>query len=673
MTMNNIYSILIANRGEIAVRIIRTAKKMGIRTIAVYPEQDKDALHVKLADQAWNLGTGSLKETYLNNDKLIQIAQNANADAIHPGYGFLSENSNFAASCETADITFIGPPASAIQTMGNKLKAAEFVDSLGVPVLNVQTGSPDKLLESISEEDMPVMIKAASGGGGKGMRLVKEYSELKDMLKTTAREAKSYFGDGTVYIEKFLESPKHIEVQVLCDKYGNCIHLFERECSIQRRHQKIIEEAPSPALSEKQRTNMTNDAIKIAQAIGYVGAGTVEFLLDNKGNHFFLEMNTRIQVEHPVTEMITGIDIVEEQIDIAQNIQINHKQENLNIHGHAIEARIYAENPANNFLPSPGNISYFQTPKFHNIRIDSGIESYASISADYDPLIAKITGWGSNRAKAINQLQKALHASSVTGIHHNLPYLYKILEQHSFVNNQFSTDFIEQHHDKIIEELQAQYKQVDKTMLFAAYIFINSINSANKNPHTVWEDIGYWRTFMKWNIYFNEEPHEVFFRRNNYEITIITEETEETFALVENQKHHIRIRTQNRQGNFVYSTTDKATEIIFNGLNYILKRADHQNTIANKKQHTKDINNEKNIKSPMFGKVLAINVGKNTPVKKGQTLLVLEAMKMENNIIAPFDTEIKEIKVKEGDQVEDGQILLQISYTQIERFSLTKD
>jgi len=660
--MNTIYSILIANRGEIAVRIIRTAKKLGIKTIAVYAEQDKEALHVKHADQAWSLGTGSLQETYLNSDKLIRIAQNTNADAIHPGYGFLSENSKFAASCESAGIIFIGPPASAIQTMGNKLEAAKFVDSLGVPLLNVQTGSPEKLLESISKKDMPVMIKAASGGGGKGMRLVQEYSELKDMLKTTSREAKSYFGDGTVYIEKFLESPKHIEVQVLCDKHGNCIHLFERECSVQRRHQKIIEEAPSPTLSEMQRTNMTSDAIKIAHAIGYVGAGTVEFLVDNNGNHFFLEMNTRIQVEHPVTEMITGIDIIEAQINVAQNLPINHRQEDLNIHGHAIEARIYAENPANNFLPSPGNISYFQTPKLINIRIDTGIESYAPISADYDPLIAKITGWGENRVKAIGQVKKALHASYVTGIYHNLPYLRKILEHPTFLDNQFSTDFIPQHHDKIIEELQSQYKQVDKPMLFAAYIFINTRSNAEKNPHTIWEHIGYWRTFMNWNIYLNGEPHEVFFRRKDSQITINTGETKKTFTLAQNQKHHITIRTQNRQENFIYSITNNATEIIFNGLNYNLKRADHRNTIANKKQQSKDINNEKNIKSPMFGKVLAINVDKNTTVKKGQTLLVLEAMKMENNIIAPFDTEIKEINVKEGDQVEDGQILLQTSY-----------
>jgi len=277
-------------------------------------------------------------------------------------------------------------------------------------------------------------------------------------------------------------------------------------------------------------------------------------------------------------------------------------------------------------------------------------------------LIAKITGWDENRTKAISQLKKALHESFVTGIHHNLPYLFKILEQPSFVNNQFSTDFIPQQHDKIIEELQSQYKKVDKTMLFAAYIFINTIKPANKSSDTIWEHIGYWRTFMKWNIYLNGESNEVYFKRNNYEITITLGKKAETFTLLQNQKHHIRIQSRNRQENFVYSATKSATEIIFNGLNYILKREDHRNTIANKKQQSKDKNNDKNIKSPMFGKVLAINVNKNTTVKKGQTLLVLEAMKMENNIIAPFDTQIKEIKVKEGDQVEDGQILLQTSY-----------
>jgi len=659
--MKDIQSILIANRGEIALRIIHTAQKMGITTIAVFAEQDKYSLHVRKANQAFSLGKGSLHDTYLNIEKIIHAAQNAGADAIHPGYGFLSENSRFAMACEEAGIVFIGPSAIAIQTMGNKLQAATFVDSIDVPILNLQKGTPQELLEQTSKENMPVMIKAASGGGGKGMRLVKNYSELKDTLHITSREAKSYFGDETVYLEKFVEQPKHIEVQILCDNHGNCIHLFERECSIQRRHQKIIEEAPSPTLSEKQRENITQDAVRIAEAINYAGAGTVEFLVDKKGQHFFLEMNTRIQVEHPVSEMITGIDIVEEQIEIARNIPLRYNQDDLRINGHAVEVRIYAENPVNDFLPSPGYLSYFEIPQLKDIRVDSSIETTATILPDYDPLIAKISGWGENRDKAINQLKIALKGSSVTGIAHNLPYLRKVLEHNSFINNKFTTNFIPKFHQQIIKELNRQSQQADKLMLMAAFIFIHSQNSESKSD-TIWKTLGYWRTFMKWIIFIDEKQHEVFFKRKGSNLTMFHDNKKITYTVSFFDKHKLTIQQDYIRKNLTYSISTKDTELVLDGLNYSLHRENYKDIISNKKQHTENNKNEKHIKSPMFGKVLAINVDKNTTVKKGQTLLVLEAMKMENNIIAPFDIKIKEIKVKEGDQVEDGQILLQTSY-----------
>jgi 3-methylcrotonyl-CoA carboxylase alpha subunit len=659
--MKNIQSILIANRGEIAVRIIHTAKKMGITSISVYAEDDKQSLHVKKADQAFSLGPGSLYDTYLNIENIINTAKEAGADAIHPGYGFLSENSSFALACENAGITFIGPSSSAIQTMGNKLQAAAFVESLDVPILNLQKGTPQEILKQTTENDLPVMIKAASGGGGKGMRLVRDFGKLKDTLQSTSREAKSYFGDGTVYLETFVEQPKHIEVQVLCDNYGNCIHLFERECSIQRRHQKIIEEAPSPTLSQKQRDKMTQDALRIAQAINYTGAGTVEFLVDDNGNHYFLEMNTRIQVEHPVTEMVTGIDIVGAQIEIAQELPLQHSQEDLKIDGHAIEARIYAEKPANDFLPSPGNITYFDVPQLRNTRIDSGIETYASISPDYDPMLAKIAGWGKNRTNAINQLQKVLGKASVTGISHNLPYLQKILEHDSFKNNRFTTTFIPEFHHQIIEELNNQQVQEDKTWLIAAYIFIHSLGKES-NHGTTWESIGYWRKLMKWNIYLNDKLHEVNFKREGSQITIFQNNKESTFSVTKNSKHKLSLQQGRTIRDINYGISEKDTEIILNGLNYKVQQENYQHITSNKKQQKATNNNEKDIKSPMFGKVLSINVEKNTTVKKGQTLLVLEAMKMENNILAPFDTQIKNIHVKEGEQVEDGQILLQTEY-----------
>jgi 3-methylcrotonyl-CoA carboxylase alpha subunit len=655
---NDIQSILIANRGEIAVRVIHTAKKLGITVFAVYAEQDKKSLHVKKADQAFSLGHGSLHETYLNIEKIIDIAKNAGANAIHPGYGFLSENSRFALACQEAGIIFIGPSASAIQTMGNKLEAATFTDSIGVPILNLQKGSPQELMEQTSEKDMPVMIKAASGGGGKGMRLVRNYSDLKNTLLSTSREAKSYFGDGTVYLEKFLENPKHIEVQVLCDNHGNCIHLFERECSVQRRHQKIIEEAPSPTLSQQQRINITRDAVRIAESINYSGAGTVEFLVDEKGKHYFLEMNTRIQVEHPVTEMITGVDIVEEQIEIARNNPLRYTQEDLNINGHAVEARVYAENPVNDFLPSPGNISYFEIPQFKHIRIDSSIENTASISPDYDPLIAKVSGWGADRKKAINQLRNALKKALVIGIKHNLPYLQKVLEHHSFINNTFTTNFIPEYHQQILQELNLQYQQADKLILMAAFISIHS-QPEKSNHNTVWESIGYWRTLMKWSIIFDEKPHEIFFKREGSKITLFYDNKKIAYTVSFSDKNKLTVQQNKHITNITYGASTKGTELVIDRLNYILRRKSYQDIISNKKQQTENGKNEKHIKSPMFGKVLSINVKKDSTVKKGETLLVLEAMKMENNIQAPFDTQIKEINVKEGEQVEDGQILLQ--------------
>lgn len=658
MMNNDIQSILIANRGEIAVRVIHTAKKLGITVFAVYAEQDKKSLHVKKADQAFSLGHGSLHDTYLNIEKIIDIAQNVGADAIHPGYGFLSENSRFALACKEAGIIFIGPSASAIQTMGNKLEAATFTDAIGVPILNLEKGSPQELIEQTSEKDMPVMIKAASGGGGKGMRLVRKYSDLKNTLLSTSREAKSYFGDGTVYLEKFLENPKHIEVQVLCDNHGNCIHLFERECSVQRRHQKIIEEAPSPTLSQQQRINITRDAVRIAESINYSGAGTVEFLVDEKGKHYFLEMNTRIQVEHPVTEIITGIDIVEEQIEIARNNPLRYTQEDLSINGHAVEARVYAESPVNDFLPSPGNISYFEIPQFRHIRIDTSIENTASISPDYDPLIAKVSGWGANRKKAINQLRNTLKKASVIGIKHNMAYLQKVLEHHSFINNTFTTNFIPEFHQQILQELNLQYQQADKLILMAAFISIHSQPEKN-NYNTIWETIGYWRTLMKWSIVIDEKPHEIFFKREGSKITLFDDNKEITYTVSFSDKNKLTVQQNKHMTYITYGISTKGTELLIEGLNYILRRKSYQDIISNKKQHKEKGKNEKHIKSPMFGKVLSINVKKDSTVKKGETLLVLEAMKMENNIQAPFDTQIKEINVQEGEQVEDGQILLQ--------------
>ena len=656
----SIQSILIANRGEIAVRIIQTAKKLGIQTISVYSDQDKEALHVKLSDHAWNLGKGSLRDTYLNIEKIMQAAHQSNADAIHPGYGFLSENPAFAAACEQAGIIFIGPSSHAIQTMGNKLEATQFVKKLNVPVLEAKTGKPEDIAAQTRKEDLPVMIKAASGGGGKGMRIVYDIEKLEEVLQTTSREAENYFGDKTIYLEQYIENPKHIEIQVFGDHHGNYVHLFERECSIQRRHQKIIEEAPSPTLTEEQRQKMGMDAVNIAQAIDYSGAGTVEFLYDSTGNHYFLEMNTRIQVEHPVTEMITGVDIVKEQIRVAQNLPLAWSQGDLSIHGHAIEARIYAENPENNFLPSPGKMDLFSFPTMENLRTDYGVQSGDTISPDYDPMIAKIAGWGPDRLQAIDQLKKGLEQTHIVGIRHNKAYLLKVLEQPSMMENQFSTHFIAENHKELLNKLEIQKHKADKDLLAAAYIFIHSYDTVGLNPSSIWKNLGYWRNFMKWTIFFDDIRQTTQFQRHQNTLEILSEKTEHSYRLINMDANRIILDTPSGQKKMYYSRNGSKTQIHLGDSVYYAWGEDYTNIIQNKKKKEQINGSEKDIRSPMFGKVLTIHVNKDKVVKKGQTLLVLEAMKMENNILAPYDTMIKDITVAEGDQVEDGQVLLQI-------------
>jgi 3-methylcrotonyl-CoA carboxylase alpha subunit len=356
MTTKNIQKVLIANRGEIALRIIRTLNKLGMEVVAIYAAPDAEALHVEMADEAYSLGDGNLANTYLDIAKIIRIAKKAKVDAIHPGYGFLSENPMLVKACEENNIAFIGPDARSMQLMGNKIAARKFAIENGLPVTKGLTGTTEEILKAAGTLPFPVLVKAAAGGGGKGMRIVEQESELANILETTSREAKNYFGDGTVYIEQFIEEPRHIEVQVLGDQHGNVIHLFERECTIQRRYQKIIEESPSPTLTPEIRHEMGAAAVNLCKAIGYRSAGTIEFLVDKDLHVYFLEMNTRIQVEHPVTEMVTGIDLVEQQIKIAQGQVLDIKQEQVQQNGHAIECRIYAEDPANNFMPSPGKL-----------------------------------------------------------------------------------------------------------------------------------------------------------------------------------------------------------------------------------------------------------------------------------------------------------------------------
>ncbi|AUS08534.1 acetyl-CoA carboxylase biotin carboxylase subunit [Laceyella sacchari] len=438
--------ILIANRGEIAVRIIRACRELGISTVAVYSEADRDALHVTLADEAYCIGPAAARDSYLNMTNLLSTATLVGADAIHPGYGFLAENADFAELCMACNITFIGPSPEAIVKMGDKTTARETMKVAGVPTVPGTEGVIDDLEEAAktaAEIGYPVIVKATAGGGGKGMRVVYNEEELTRAITLAQKEAEANFGNSGVYLEKFLVEPRHIEIQVLADNYGNVIHLGERDCSIQRRYQKLIEEAPSPALSEDLRSRMGEAAVKAAESVQYSGAGTVEFLLDKDGNFYFMEMNTRIQVEHPVTELITGIDLVKEQIRIAAGEKLKWKQEDIRFDGWSIECRINAERPDKNFMPSPGKIQFYLPPGGNGVRIDSACYQGYQISPFYDSMVAKLIVWGKDRQEAIERMNRALKEFAIDGVHTTIPFHLKVLNHPNFVSGDFHIQFLE--------------------------------------------------------------------------------------------------------------------------------------------------------------------------------------------------------------------------------------
>jgi propionyl-CoA carboxylase alpha chain len=451
--------ILVANRGEIALRVMKTAKKMGISTVAVFSEADRNAPHVTFADEAVCIGPAPSNQSYLLGDKIIEVAKKLNVDGIHPGYGFLSENADFAELCEANNITFIGPRSKAIKIMGSKLAAKEAVKNYNIPMvpgIDEAITDVEKAKKIAKEIGFPILIKASAGGGGKGMRVVEAEANLEEQMNRAISEATSAFGDGSVFIEKYVASPRHIEIQIMADTHGNIVHLFERECSIQRRHQKVIEEAPSSVLTPALRAKLGEAAIDVARSCDYVGAGTVEFLLDENHNFYFLEMNTRLQVEHPVTEMITRIDLVELQIKVARGETLPIKQEDLQINGHALELRVYAEDPLNDFLPSVGNLEVYKLPEGANIRVDNGFTQGMDVPIYYDPMLSKLVTYGKTRDEAISLMQQAIENYHVKGVSTTLPFGAFVCEHDAFKTGDFDTHFVKKHYTPAVLQEQAK-------------------------------------------------------------------------------------------------------------------------------------------------------------------------------------------------------------------------
>ena len=483
--------VLVANRGEIALRIMKTLKKMGIATVAVYSDADRSSPHVLFADEAVNVGAPPSSESYLKGDRIIKAALDTGARGIHPGYGFLSENAEFAKKVEDAGLIFIGPTPESMRIMGSKLAAKECVKKYNIPMVP----GLDKAVEDIgvakkvaTEIGYPILIKASAGGGGKGMRVVHEEKDFEEQMKRAVSEALSSFGDGSVFIEKFVSSPRHIEIQVLADKFGNTVHLFERECSIQRRHQKVVEEAPSSILTREKRMEMGEAAVLVAKSCGYVGAGTVEFLVDENLNFYFLEMNTRLQVEHPVTEMITGVDLVAEQVKVARGEVLSFTQKDLSINGHALELRVYAEDPFNDFLPSVGKLETYQPPKGEGVRLDDGFEEGMDIPIYYDPMIAKLVVHGETRMEAMEKMKQAIGNFKIEGVATTLPFGSFVMDHHAFRSGNFDTRFISRYFTKEeIHAVNAEKEEAIAKMVLHAWLSQNNTIKLPEKTASRWK------------------------------------------------------------------------------------------------------------------------------------------------------------------------------------------
>ena len=658
MNLRPIDKVLIANRGEIAVRIIRTLDKMGICSVAVFTDEDSDALHCKMASERHKLEGYQLAETYLNIEQIIRIAKKCGVNAIHPGYGFLSENPTFAKAVQDAGLVFIGPSEEAIRVMGNKKEAREIASKLHIPLAEGATGKPETLIKAAQKIGYPLMVKAAAGGGGKGMRIVHSAEHLPEVLEATQREAKRYFGNADIYIEKFLTEPRHIEVQLLADQHGSIVSLFERECSLQRRHQKIIEESPAPGISDKMRTNLMETAKKLASHIQYESAGTVEFLVDGD-DYYFLEMNTRIQVEHPVTEMVTGLDIVKEQIHIATGRALPYKQEDIKINGHAIEARVYAEDPANNFLPAPGSIYLHQEPSGNGLRIDSSIGESGTISSKFDPMISKVVFHSASRETARKRIIQHLKNYLIIGVKTNISYLIKLLSHDLFINGNMHTNLV----DAINETQSFPDKKPEyvKQLLAIAYMFVNPATN-QKNTGT-WQQIGHWRLMPGINVLIDGNAfNQNYTYHTATEMIIPGENKDIVFRLTGSSGNQMEIEANGTRHVLHFLMVNGEVFFQHEGISSTVRPVSYlgSDTLSAINENPV-LEGETFVRAPMSGTVVKVMVKPGDNVNKGDTLLILESMKMENKISATARAFVKDVSIREGDSVSDNSPLIHLS------------
>ena len=653
--LRSLKKLLIANRGEIALRVMRTAKKMGLLTVAVYTDADHLSPHVNFADQSVNIGKGPIAESYLSTEKIMEVALNTGCDAVHPGYGFLSENSDFAEACEKAKVIFVGPSSKAIEAMGNKAKAKAIMKEAGVPCIpgaEVENKNDRELQLAAESVGFPLMIKAAAGGGGRGMRLVNNISDLQKNCEIAKAEALGAFGSSEIILEKSIVEPRHIEIQIMADNFGNIISLGERDCSVQRRHQKIIEESPSPVVDAQLRTKMGEVACLAGRVINYSGAGTIEFLLDKEKNFYFLEMNTRLQVEHPVTEMVTGLDLVELQLKVADDQELSLSQEQVQLSGHSLEVRLYSEDPLKNFLPSTGKIEVWRKHQAPYTRYDDGIIEGQVISPFYDPMIAKVISYGKNREQAIDELKKSLEKTALFGVKNNRDFLIAILSSNAFKYEDVNTSFLENNDFSVSGN---EHTKLDEVAILSALLMTKYSERLIDDAQDFENELYGWSNSkaIQYPLSFKskDEMYSVHIELKKHGVVTVNFEGSKLEVCL--NEDHVEINSKKVDLDFI--------EYRGNRLFVSYEGNSFEAELIKEDLKTEDKDKGGKISAPMHGVIRDLFVSVGDKVKKNQVILILEAMKMQHEIIASTDGEISDIYTKIGEQVSADADLLDIN------------